>query len=362
MRRRPFLQMTSAAVGSAAMASQASAESEGSEDSNGSSLPEIHIVGTGGTIANPPGEGYYTAEELVEARPQLADLASISVTGVSRVASQDITSEILFETYNVIMDLAENPNPPDGFVVTTGSNGNEEVGYFLNLALKTDIPVVMTAAQRGVDSPGTDSDKNLLDAVRVASSTEAEGRGVLQVANDEIHHTRDVTKLVTTRPDTWESPNTGRVGMLDGGVFFYKSTDRLSTTDTEFDISKAEPKDYPLSGIKTVFSALESDATLVDAAVEADADGIVAVTHPTGSASDPEGTDSQRDGLLRAAEQGVPVVYSHRGIEGRVTEDDEDDPIIGADTLRPQKARLLLAFGVMKSSDPAYLQELFLKY
>ncbi|ELY57930.1 L-asparaginase, type II [Natronococcus amylolyticus DSM 10524] len=344
-----------------AAATEEEEEDESGEETSDSELPRLEIVGTGGTIANPSDrDGYFSPEELVEERPELAEIASISVTGVSEVASQDITSEILFETHDAIMESATSDDSPDGFVVTTGSNGNAEVAYFLNLALDTDIPVVLTAAQRAIGTPGTDSDKNLYDAARVAVSDNAEGRGVLQVANDEIHHSRDVFKSVASRPDGWDSPNFGRIGIVDGDeVLFYSSRERLSTTDTEFCGTDLSAEEYPLSDIYTVTSVLEANGELVDAAVDAGAKGIVAGVYPTGSASEPEGFYSQGEALTKAAEAGIPVVFANHGWEGRIS---GDDTYIGGDTLQLHKARLLLAFGVMESTDPEYLQEVFNTY
>ena len=363
MNRRPFLQLTGAAGGSTLLSTGVGAAADDDkEDQEESDGPTVHIMATGGTIANPPDEGYYTAEELVEARPELEDIASVSVTGVSQLGSSSLTAQVLYDLHENIMEVAEGEDPPNGFVVTVGSNATEEVAYFLNLVLDTDIPVTVTGAQRPPEAPGTDSDKNLYDAARVAISPDAEGRGVLIVVNDEIHHARDGSKLVTRRPDAWKSPNFGRVGIVEDGVHFYRSTDRLSTTDTEFDISGTDPEDLGLPDIKIVYSAIESDGELVDAAVDAGAKGIIVESYPTGSASSPDSVRSQEKALENAAEKGVPVVYSHRGVEGRITPEDVGELFIAGDTLRPHKAMLLLALGLMETSDRNKLQEIFDTY
>jgi L-asparaginase len=323
-------------------------------------LPEILLVGSGGTVANPDAEGYLSPNQLVEERPELEEVANISVEGVSELGSSQLTSEVLFGIHDAIMEASESSSPPDGVVVTVGSNTVEEVLYFLNLSLDTEIPVIGTAAQRGVDALGTDSDKNLFDAVRVAGHPDAEGRGTLLVVNDEIFHSRDVTKIVSSRPDGWDSPNTGPVGLLDGEIEFYQNTERGSYPDTEFNLSDKTAEDFPLSYIDITYSAIEIDGRMVDAAVEAGSQGFVDATLPTGTSSRPDGRRGLQEALLDAADQGIPVVLSQRGIEGVITGDED---FIGADTLSPQKARMLLAFGLMEGYETVEeFQEVFDTY
>jgi len=182
----------------------------------------------------------------------------------------------------------------------------------------------------------------------------------LLVVNDEIYHSRDVRKIVSSRPDGWSSPNTGPVGLLDGEIEFYQGTDRVSYPDTEFDLSDKSAEDFPLSYIDITYSAIEIDGRIVDAAVEAGTQGFVDATLPTGTSSRPDGRRGLQEALLDAADDGIPVVLSQRGTEGVITGDDD---FIGADTLSPQKARLLLAFGMMEGYETVEeLQEIFDKY
>jgi L-asparaginase len=149
MNRRPFLQLAGVAGGSTLLStgSTVAEDDDESEEETGSDRPSVHVMATGGTIANPPEEGYYTAVELVEARPELEEIASVSVTGVSQLGSSSLTAEVLYDLHGNITEVAEGETPPDGFVVTVGSNATEEVAYFLNLTLNTEIPVAVTGAQ-----------------------------------------------------------------------------------------------------------------------------------------------------------------------------------------------------------------------
>ena len=333
--------------------------------------PHVHIVATGGTIANVTGDydnpdGFLTADDLVERLPRLAEVADITSTGISRLGSSSLTPEVWYETHAEIMAKAESDDPPDGFVVTHGSNTSEETAYFLNLALETDLPVVVTAAQRGINKVGSEGFKNLFDAVRTAASPEAAGRGALLVTNDEIHHARDVSKLASNRPDAWESSNFGKVGLASPGqpVTFYRSDDRPSGTETPFDLGDTPVEEFPLTDIQIVYSALAADDTVVDAIAD-DAAGIVVAGFLTGGAASPHERPSQAKALERAAEKEVPIVMCTRGSYGKIEPRGRDLPGgygIGGDTLRPQKARVLLALGLTETDDPEELTEFFETY
>jgi L-asparaginase len=77
----------------------------------------------------------------------------------------------------------------------------EETAYFLNV-VKTDKPVVLTGSMRP-STLSADGPLNIYNAVGVASDPKAKGRGVLVVANDDIHGARAITKRHTTDVQTF---------------------------------------------------------------------------------------------------------------------------------------------------------------
>lgn len=322
-----------------------------------SDTPEIRVLSTGGTIANPPdADGYISGSGLVEAIPELADVADVAAEDVASIASTCITPAVWWRLRERIHELAAGDSP-DGIVVTHGSNTIEETAYFLHLALETDVPVALTAAQRNHGTVGNDGDRNLLDAVTVAADERAAGRGVLVVANDTIHGARDVVKAVSSRPDAWTSPNSGPLGYTDkrGRVRFYTAPDRPHTTATEFSVDDPA-EEFPR--IEIVYSAAGSDGYVTDRLVESgDCRGIVVAALPTGAPSRPVDSPTQSEALERAVDRGVPVVLSHRGSAGWTY---DYEPFVRADTLRPQKARILLALGLLSDCDD--LQRLFDTY
>lgn len=328
---------------------------------NADANPDVHVLATGGTIANPPDvEGYLSGSELVDRIPELGEVAAVTAEDAASVASTCITPEIWWRLHDRIHELTAT-DPPDGIVITHGSNTVEETAYFLHLALNTTVPVVLTAAQRNHGTIGNDGDRNLYDAVRVAASDSARGRGVLVVANDTIHGARDVVKAVSSRPDAWASPNVGPLGYTDkrDRVQFYASADRHHTVETAFDFRDRDDRTFPR--VEVIYSLAGSDGHVVDLLVEdGDCEGLVVAALPTGAPARPVGDPTQSDALARAVDAGVPVVLSHRGIAGWPY---AYEPFVRGDTLRPSKARLLLGLALLDGvDDRSGLQRLFDTY
>lgn len=323
--------------------------------------PHVRIVATGGTIANPPDvEGYLPGAQLVENIPELEDVAELTVDDVASVGSSAMSPAIWQDLHAAVREAVE--DGVDGVVVTHGSNTLEETAYFLDLTLGVERPVVLTAAQRNHRTIGNDGDRNLLDAVRVAAHSDAVGRGVLVAVNDEVHAARDVTKTVSGRPDAWTSAPFGAVGLVDkyGLVQFYRRSDRSHAPHAALSPS-SDAEAFPR--VEVIYSVAGADGSMIDAAVANGVDGLVVAALPTGTLAKPQDGPRQHDALERAVDAGVPVAISHRGLEGWPKPWIlHESPFIWADTLRPQKAHILLALGLLETDDPDRLQELFLEH
>lgn len=322
--------------------------------------PEIDVLATGGTIANPRDiEGYLSGEELLNEVPEVGEVANISVTDVASTGSSGISPEIWWDLHEAITKLAEGSPKPDGIVITHGSNTLEETAYFLQLTVNVDIPIVLTAAQRNHRLIGNDGDRNLLDAVRVAGEPQSRGRGVLVVVNDEIHSARAVTKVVSSRPDAWSSGNLGVLGLLDkrDGLKYYRSIDRRHTTSTIFDLAGKSSEEFPR--VQIIPSAAGMDGSLIHAAIDTDPDGLVVSALPTGTPAKPVDSSTQVEALEDALAQDIPVALSHRGFDGWPY---KKESYIWGDTLTPQKTRILLGVSLMHTSDEAEIQEHFTEY
>ena len=187
-------------------------------------LPVVWVLSTGGTIAGTGSStidlsnyksGSILGQQLVDAVPQIRQVANVKVEQIVNVSSNDITLENWLTLAKRINEIFASDPKIAGIVVTHGTSTMEETAYFLNLTVKYDRPVILVGSMRPATAISADGPLNLLNAVRVAASPEARGKGVLIVMNDEINAARDATKTNTYRVETFRSPELGFLGYVD---------------------------------------------------------------------------------------------------------------------------------------------------
>ncbi|MBI4529770.1 MAG: asparaginase [Deltaproteobacteria bacterium] len=314
-------------------------------------MPLIKIVSTGGTIVN-TSHGLISVDELLMHIPQVKSMAEFEITEVCRVRSGSIRLDHWLDAARAIRDAAADPKV-QGVVVTHGTFTLEETAYFLHLTIRSEKPIVVVASQRMHDAPGNDGDRNLLDAVRVALSSEARGKGVLVVLHEEIHSAREVIKT-NQRPGGFVSPGRGIIGHIElDQASFYYSPLRRHTLKSEFDIREIRE----LPRVDIVMAYVGADDTAATACVARGAQGLVV----NGYAFNGGPAAEQREGLTRIASSGIPVVLTSRGGRGRIPANWED-PFVQGDTLVAQKARILLMLALTKTKDPREIQRIFNEY
>jgi L-asparaginase len=199
-------------------------------------LPRVVVLATGGTIASrfDPARGgivpaALTGADIVQAVPDLSQIARIEVEQISNISSTEMTPDI-WRKLAVRANTLLGDREVAGVVVTHGTDTMEETAYFLDLTVTSPKPVVLVGAQRPASSFDTDGPRNLLNAVRVAISPEAVGKGVLVVMNGKINAARDVTKTSTTDVETFKTLEFGALGLADNlAVRFYRAPARRQT-------------------------------------------------------------------------------------------------------------------------------------
>lgn len=324
-------------------------------------LPKIHILATGGTISGKADErimlsgyksGSYSIEEILKTVPEIENVARITFEQVANVGSGSIDTDILLKLAKRINSIyAEQPDI-DGVVVTHGTSTLEETAYFLNLTVISDKPVVLTGAMRPLSAISGDGPLNLYNAVRVAGSSEARGKGAMIVLNDEISSAREGTKTDTYRVETFNNREYGYLGYADpDSVVFYRKPTRRHTFASEFIVDNLDS----LPEVEILYGGYqETGGDAIKALVDRNVEGIILAS----------GSRNYQSHIDEAAEKGIVIVYSDRKGQGRVLNrpDRVSGGILTADNLRPQKARILLRLAMSRTKDPEQLQRIFDTY
>lgn len=327
--------------------------------------PNIHILATGGTIAGTGASATatnYTAGQvaigtLLDAVPQLKDIAHVTGEQVVRIGSQDMNDEVWLTLANRINELLSQPET-DGIIITHGTDTMEETAYFLNLTVKSDKPVVLVGAMRPSTALSADGPLNLYNAVVTASDKQSIGKGVLVVMNGSILGAESVSKMHTTGVETFQAPNAGALGyVLNSQVVYNQAPLKKHTTESVFDVSGL--KKLPKVGI--VYSYSNIDADMVEPMLKNGYEGIVHAGVGNGNIH-----RNVFPVLEKARKQGIQVVRSSRITSGPTTLDNEVDDahyeFIASQQLNPQKARILLMLALTKTRDWKEIQQYFLEY
>lgn len=326
----------------------------------------IIIIGTGGTIAGSSPSAIdtlsYTSavlsvDSLIAEIPEIRKLANITGEQLAQIDSSDMNHSIWLTLASRINVLLRRDDV-DGIVVTHGTDTLEETAYFLNLVVKSSKPVVLVGAMRPITAISADGPMNLYNAVALAASDEAIGKGVLVSLNDTINSSRDVTKTNTSLQDTFKAPELGYLGYIMGGMpYFYRHPVRKHTIHTDFDITHIAT----LPQVEIIYGYVNSSATLVEAAAATGAKGLVYAGVGNGGMA-----QHMKNVLAQCAERGIVVVRSTRVTSGIVARngavDDDALNFVAADTLNPQKARILLMLALTRTNDVTQIQQMFREY
>jgi glutamin-(asparagin-)ase len=329
------------------------------------SLPNVVILATGGTIAGAGASAVNSAtysaakvpvDKLLAGLPELAKVANVRGEQVFQVASESLTNDNLLTLAKRVSALSKQPDV-DGIVITHGTDTLEETAYFLTLTVHTAKPIILVGSMRPGTALSADGALNLFNAVNVAASKDAGGKGVLVTMNDEIQSGRDVSKTVNIKTEAFKS-QWGPLGMIvEGRNYWFRAPAKRHTMQSEFDIDSIEA----LPPVEIALGYEGVAPTAIDALA---ASGIKALVHAgtgNGSVADrivPHLQKVRGDGVLVIRSSRVPDGFVIRNAE---QPDDKYDWVVAHD-LRPQKARILAMVALTKTKDTKELQRIFWEY
>ena len=329
-------------------------------------LANVVVLATGGTIAGAGASAANSAtyqaakvgiEQLIAGIPELSKLANVRGEQVMQIASESITNDNLLQLGRRVSELADSKDV-DGIVITHGTDTLEETAYFLNLVEKTDKPIIVVGSMRPGTAMSADGMLNLYNAVAVASSKEARGKGVLVTMNDEIQSGRDVSKMINIKTEAFKSA-WGPLGMVvEGKSYWFRMPAKRHTMDSEFDIKDIKS----LPDVEIAYSYGNVSDTAYKALAQSGAKAIIHAGTGNGSVS-----SRVVPSLQALRKDGVQIIRSsHVNAGGFVLRnaeqpDDKYDWVVAHD-LNPQKARILAMVALTKTNDSKELQRMFWEY
>ncbi|MGQ0617116.1 MAG: asparaginase [Acidimicrobiia bacterium] len=320
----------------------------------------ILLIATGGTIAST-----VTDDGSVAVTRGGADLlagtarsmggavaADVEVIEAAGVPSWDLRPERVAGVVIAARDALDGGRAT-GVVVTHGTDTLEETAFLADLvagAATMRGPVVVTGSMRNGSEVDYDGYRNLADALAVARSAPAEGRGALVCLHGEVHAARYVTKTDTSSLATFRSPALGPVGRVEGGV-------------PRFLVDGPAPITLPVGPDPAVDAAVEVvlghggvDDGIIPYYLDRGARGLVVVGTGAGNVN-----SRLVPGIERAVGAGVPVVVVSRCATGRVAPvyggpgggfNLRRSGVIGGGGLGWARARLALMVALAADSDP----------
>ena len=320
--------------------------------------PCIRVLATGGTIAGKAGAalrhdyrpGQIGIDEFLAQATELGLEARIEGEQIANIGSENV-DETVWASLHAACLAAIGDRQCAGIVITHGTDTVEETAFVLDQTLPCTKPIVLVGAMRPADAVGYDGMRNFAAAVRVASTSDASGRGALVVMGDRIFAARDIRKARTDSTDAFAGFPRDAIGLA--------RPDRLEWFGAPWRVNEEARFAYPDAWpeVAVLFIHAGITAEIVARQIAETTRGIV--VSGVGEGNMPEAV---RDMLAERTQDGLVVVRASRVDEALVDREPEDDAnrFVAARALTPQKARillmLLLASGI---DDPAAIQTEF---
>jgi glutamyl-tRNA(Gln) amidotransferase subunit D len=184
------------------------------------SLPNLAIVSTGGTIASRIDyrtgsvTSQFSANDILTAIPELKEIANYRTVPLATILSENMTPAIWQALARAV--YKEIQGGATGVIVT---HGTDTMGYSaaaLSFMIDTPVPVIFVGSQRSADRPSSDNAMNAVCAAAAATSELGEVAVVMHATTSDdsccIHRGTRVRKMHTSRRDAFRSIDIAPVG------------------------------------------------------------------------------------------------------------------------------------------------------
>ncbi|OCF36943.1 hypothetical protein I316_01541 [Kwoniella heveanensis BCC8398] len=240
-----------------------------------------------------------------------------------------------------------------GAVLIRATNSLEEVAFGLDVIIQGSKPFILSGAMRPALSLSSDGPLNLYNAIATAISPLSRDRGAMVVFGGKIVSAYYVAKTNANSVDTFKSFEQGNLGIMLGGrpMFYFEPAQPMGKR--WFDVKAVKEDELPK--VLILYSHIDQDASLIEAAVRSGAKGIVIAGGGIGVLA-----KQPRQIAELVATAGTPVVVAARPFTGVSVPVLLEDLLIHSERLNALQARiqlqLALATGVQAHKD---IREMF---
>ncbi|MFX1379373.1 MAG: Glu-tRNA(Gln) amidotransferase subunit GatD [Promethearchaeota archaeon] len=280
-------------------------------------LPNIKLLGTGGTIASRldyttgaviPS---FTPGELYSAVPELAEICNLDCEIVFEILSENMKPEYWQKLAEKVKDAAN--SGIEGIMIGHGTDTMSYTSAALSFMLKDlSIPVVLVGSQRSSDRPSSDAALNLINAAIVANSDIAEVVVSMLGSTSHdyglIHRGTLVRKMHSSVRNTFRTINSIPLGMVQNRKIkmFTKDYQKRSLLETKAKTG-FEKK------IALIYSYPGTDAELINFYTDKDYKGIVFAGTGLGHVS-----TTLYESIKRAIQEGLIILMTTQTLHGFV--------------------------------------------
>ncbi len=266
-------------------------------------MKKILVVFTGGTFSMMIDENTggaipkYSGNELLAMIPEATSLAEIECFDFGKYPGPHITPGLMLDLSKKINAKLKSDRY-EGVIVTHGTDTLEETAYFLDLTIKTEIPIVVIGAMKNSSETDWDGPENLIDAIHICLNENSKNLGVLVCLNGEINAASEVTKIYSDSVESFKSLDFGTLGFVHKGrVIFNRLPRHLETIHSEKINTNVD--------LLTVYAGM--DEKFFKFSADSGVDGIVVEALGVGNVPPPA-----FEGIKYAVEKGIPVILTSR--------------------------------------------------
>jgi glutamyl-tRNA(Gln) amidotransferase subunit D len=279
------------------------------------SLPNIKLLGTGGTVASRL--DYTTGAvlpsfspgELFSSVPELSEICNLECESVFEILSENMKPENWQKLAEKIKEAAN--SGIEGIIIGHGTDTMSFTSTALSFMLKNlSIPVVLTGSQRSSDRPSSDAALNLINAATVATSNIAEVVVTMLGSSSHdyglIHRGTLVRKMHSSVRETFRTIDDIPLGLVrNRTVNMFKETYNKRNKQEVITLTKFEKK------VALIYSYPSLEGELIDFYVDKKYKGIVIAGTGLGHVS-----NTLYNSIERATQEGITVLMTVQTLHG----------------------------------------------